>query len=95
MTSMRTALFPLTTLLLIGAVVLPAQAEEACKNAPKDQWLSADAIKSKVEGMGLTVRQVKEDDGCWEVYGLTRDGKKAELHLEPTTGAVVEQDVDD
>jgi len=92
---MRTALLlPLTALLLAGTVTLPALADEDCKAAPKDQWLAADAIKSKAEGMGLTVREVKEDEGCWEVRGLTTDGKKAEVHFEPTTGAVVEQDSD-
>ena len=92
----RFMLLPLTALVLAGAVTaLPARAEIACKPAPKDQWLTADAIKGKAEGMGLKVRKVKEDEGCWEVYALTADGKRTELHLEPTTGAVVAQEVAD
>lgn len=92
---MRFAPLSLTALLLTP-LALPAQADASkCSAAPKDRWLSADAIKSKAESMGYQVRRVQEEDGCWEVYAITADGKRAEVYLEPTTGTVVAQNIDD
>ena len=38
---------------------------------------------------GWTVRRIKEDGGCWEVYGLDEKGKRMEAYFHPVTLAPV------
>ncbi|MHA7968347.1 PepSY domain-containing protein [Rhizobium sp. CAU 1783] len=65
-----------------------AESEQSCGNAPKDKWMTEDALKAKATGMGFDVRQVKVEDGCYEVYGI-KDGKKVEAIFNPETGEQV------
>jgi len=88
---MRTAQF-LTALALTFAVALPALAEgdsASCGDASRDQWMSEDAVKAKAVELGYDVRKVKEEDGCYEVYGIDKNGAKAEIYMHPVTGEVV------
>ena len=41
------------------------------------------------------MRRVREEDGCWEVYAMASDGKKAELYFAPATGELVSKGKDD
>ena len=50
--------------------------------------MTEDALKAKATGMGFDVRQVKVEDGCYEVYGI-KDGKKVEAIFNPETGEQV------
>ncbi|MEK0085093.1 PepSY domain-containing protein [Benzoatithermus flavus] len=70
-----------------GAV--PAFAAELCKEHPKDQWLKPEQIKTKAEELGYQVRSVGEDEGCLEVKGVNKEGKKVEVYFDPTTAEVV------
>lgn len=81
----------LSGLLVSVAATGQAQASEraACGNAPRDQWMSTDAVKAKVAALGYDVRRVKEEDGCLEVYAIDKNGAKAELYLNPMSGAIV------
>jgi hypothetical protein len=67
-----------------------AQAEdESVKcDAPKDKWMTEEAMKAKATEMGYDVRQVKVEDGCYEVYGI-KDGQKVEAIFNPATGEQV------
>jgi hypothetical protein len=67
-----------------------AQAEdEGTKcDAPKDKWMTEEAMKAKATELGYDVRQVKVEDGCYEVYGI-KDGKKVEAIFNPATGEQV------
>ena len=44
-----------------------------------------DMLKEK----GWTVRRVKEDGGCYEVYGLDDKGQRVEAYFHPVTLAPV------
>lgn len=82
----------MTALALTFTIAMPALAEgedASCGNASRDQWMSEDAIKAKAVELGYEVRQVKEEDGCYEVYGIDKNGAKAEIYLNPVTGEVV------
>lgn len=67
----------------------PAFAAELCKERPKDQWLKPEQIKAKAEELGYRVRSVGEDEGCLEVKGMSKEGKKVEVYFDPTTAEVV------
>ena len=68
-----------------------AQAEdESTKcDAPKDKWMTEEAMKAKATEMGYDVRQVKVEDGCYEVYAIDAKGQKVEQIFNPETGAQV------
>ncbi|MEP2030381.1 MAG: PepSY domain-containing protein [Paracoccaceae bacterium] len=49
-------------------------------------WLNDAEITEKLEATGWSARFVKEDGGCWEVYGTNPDGKRVEGYFHPVTG---------
>lgn len=85
---MRTAIFALA-LGLAAVTAAPAFAADLCKPYPKDQWLSPEQIKAKAESLGYTVRAVLEDEGCLEVKGMSKEGKKVEAYFDPTTAELM------
>lgn len=80
----------LTGLALTIAATAPALASDipACGEAPRDQWMSEEAIKTKASELGYQVRKVKVEDNCYEVYGIDQKGAKVEIYFNPVTGTV-------
>jgi hypothetical protein len=80
---------PLLT--LIACLILPVSASATglhnCAATDPDTWLSKDALTRKLEAEGWTVQRLKEDGGCWEVYGTTPEGQRVEGYFHPVTGA--------
>lgn len=66
---------------LLGTGVAFAS-DDLCDVA-KDQWQPEEALKQKLEGEGWKIKRVKVDDGCYEVYGETADGKRMEAYFDP------------
>jgi hypothetical protein len=89
-------MLPYAALILTAAAAAPALAEEAnCGSAPREQWLSEEAIKAKGTEMGYEVRRVKAEGGCYELYAVDKSGAKAELYFNPVTGALVNRSDED
>jgi hypothetical protein len=65
-----------------------AETMEGCGNAPKSDWMSEADITAKAVEMGYEISNVKEEDGCYELYAR-KDGKKMEVFMNPVTGEVV------
>lgn len=57
-----------------------------CDPVAKADWISQADLTSKLEAEGWKVRRMKEDGGCWEVYGTMPDGKRVEGYFHPATG---------
>lgn len=76
------------------AGVANAENKAECGSAPMDKWMTKEAMQTKAQDMGIEVRQVKVEDGCYEVYGM-KDGARVELLFNPQTGAQVGADGDD
>jgi hypothetical protein len=72
--------------MLVGA---PAFASEDCKEYPREQWLMPEQIKAKAEELGYSVRSIGEDDGCWEIKGTDKTGRKVEAYFDPVTAQLV------
>ena len=88
-------------LLTMAALILAGTAGSAlaspkCTSEPESKWLSEDAMKTKIAGMGYSKIRVfkKTKSGCYEIYGYAANGKKAEVYFNPVNGAVVESNVD-
>ena len=65
-----------------------------CTKAPESAWMSLDEIKEQLTEAGYEVRQVKAEEHCAEAYVITPEHEKAELYIDPTTGDIVNQDID-
>lgn len=66
-------------ILTLTAVALmatgPAFAGTQCTKAPRSQWQSKAALKKHLKAEGLTVRRIKTEGGCYEVYAVDKKGK--------------------
>lgn len=71
-----------------ACITAPAFASDICAEHPKDQWMKEEAITALVTEQGYEVKNVKEEDGCWEVKG-TKDGKRVEAYFDPVSGELV------
>jgi len=71
-----------------ACITAPAFASDICAEHPKDQWMTEEAITALVTEQGYEVKNVKEEDGCWEVKG-TKDGEKVEAYFDPVSGELV------
>lgn len=66
-----------------------------CGNVPIADWMSETALRERVTAMGIDVREIDIDDGCYEVEGRNRDGRRLEILFHPQTGEQVRIDGDD
>jgi hypothetical protein len=82
------------TILVLVAFVAAARAseDEGCTKAPREQWMSVEQLKSKLEEQRYTVSNVEIEDDCAEAQVRDKDGKTAELYVDPATGAVVKRE---
>jgi hypothetical protein len=85
MTTLR--LIATATLALLPTIVL-AHGDVECK-VPAKEWQPKEALASKLEKEGWTIRKLKVDNGCYEVYGFDAQGKKRETYFNPKTLEVV------
>jgi len=68
----------LTALALL--VATPAfAAGGTCSTAPASKFQSKATLKSQLKSEGLTVRQIKVEKGCYEVYALDAKGQKVNV----------------
>ncbi|WP_439154403.1 PepSY domain-containing protein [Yoonia sp.] len=49
------------------------------------EWQPKEAAAAYAETLGIRVRKIKIDDGCYEIDGRDSDGSKVEIKLEPDT----------
>ena len=68
-----------------------------CDSGPESGWQSKDTLEKQLTEKGWTVRRIKVDGGCYEVYALDETGKKVEAYFHPVTlePVPVEEDHDD
>lgn len=57
-----------------------------CEPVEKADWITDAALEEKLVSEGWSVRRMKVDGGCWEVYGTTPEGVRVEAYFHPATG---------
>ena len=88
-------------LIFVAILALPAfsgvaLASPTCTKEPQSKWLSEDAMKKIIADLGYkNIKVFHKTKSCYEIYGYTADGKKAEVYFNPVTGKVFESNVDD
>lgn len=60
-----------------------------CESGPKSGWQPVETLEQQLKAKGWTVRRVKEDGGCYEVYALNEKGERGEYYFHPVTLAPV------
>lgn len=91
---MSRTLIALTALLTVSTISGVALAAPNCTSEAKSKWLTEDAMKAKVAEMGYKdIRTFKTSGNCYEIYGMTNDGKRAEVYFNPVSGQVVESKI--
>jgi hypothetical protein len=90
------ALTAVTVLALAPTLAKADGANVTCTAEPKAKWMTHQAITEKAEAAGYhDVKKVKVEGTCYEVYARTKENKKAEVVMDPMTGAVVKTEIDD
>ena len=56
-----------------------------CEAIPKEEMKPQMELQRKLTGEGWKVRQVKNFNGCYEVYGFDAGGKRVEAFFNPKT----------
>lgn len=80
----------LRTAVITTALAIPVGASATglhkCEETERASWLSQADLTDKLEAQGWSVRRMKEDGGCWEVYGTNPEGLRVEGYFHPVTG---------
>jgi hypothetical protein len=77
-------------MLMAAGCLLAASASQAtglatCDAGPKEKWQPTTKLEQNLKDKGWTVRRIKVDGGCYEVYGLDEKGNKQEAYFHPLT----------
>ena len=67
----------LATLAVVA--VGPAYAAGKCAAGPKSEWQPKSALESQLQTEGFTVKQIKIESGCYEVYATDKGGKRVNM----------------
>ncbi|CCG41151.1 PepSY domain-containing protein [Magnetospirillum molischianum] len=66
----------------------PAFAADLCKPADGPAKPESE-IRAMLEGQGYQIRKIATEDGCIEMKGTDKAGKRAEVYVHPVTGEIV------
>ncbi|WP_395020711.1 PepSY domain-containing protein [Dongia sp.] len=83
--------FALSLLIASVAGIGTAAAEDIC-NVPQAEWQPKEALQQKLVSEGWTIKAIKIDEGCYEVYGKDAAGQRMETYFDPKSFAVMKQD---
>jgi hypothetical protein len=83
--AMRFLRFSCAVVALLGVHSAGATGLATCDSGPKEGWQPQAKLEAMLKEKGWTVRRVKEDGGCYEVYGLDDKGQRVEAYFHPVT----------
>jgi hypothetical protein len=63
-----------------------------CPKYPKGEWMKEADAKAKIAEQ-YNIKKFKVDGNCYEIYGTTKDGKKAEVYFDAKTLAIVKSEI--
>lgn len=71
-----------------------ALAEDHCERSMRD-WQPREAAAQKIRDMGIELRRIRTDDGCYKIYGRAADGRLVEIEMDPVTLDILETEYRD
>jgi len=78
-----------TALILTTSGPMPAMAADTDCYVPMADWKPKHEVKKMAEDNGWTVRRIKIDNGCYEVYLLDSEGGELEARVNPATLKII------
>ena len=82
-------------LAVVAAVIVSGIAGYASADQPGSDWMNKEQVMGKLNAAGYSnITGLEADDGHWEGKG-TKNGKIMEFHVDPHTGALTKEEVDD
>lgn len=84
-TSAFTTRFTLALGLAVCSLAAQATGLATCDSGDRSKWMAVDKLETQLKAKGWTVRRIKEDGGCYEVYALTDKGERVEAYFHPLT----------
>jgi hypothetical protein len=74
----------------LAALAIPAMAaEKACTSEPTSKWISQTDASTKATALGYTVRSIKVENNCYDVFALDKGGKHVLAVMDPISGKIV------
>lgn len=86
---MKSPLSLVLAALLFAAAQASATGLATCDSGPKSGWQPPKKLEKQLTDKGWQIRRIKEDGGCYEVYGLDDKGQRVEAYFHPVTLAPV------
>lgn len=62
-----------------------------CTGAPKAQWQPEKDVRASLEKQGYTVTRIKTEGSCYAAYVTGKDGRQAELLINPVDGKLADE----
>ena len=81
----------ITVLTVVAGSTTAAFAAPTCTAEPQSKWMTEVAMKKMIADKGFTIKEFKISGSCYEFYGKSKDGKRAEIYYNPVDGTVVKQ----
>ncbi|NBS11353.1 MAG: PepSY domain-containing protein [Gammaproteobacteria bacterium] len=79
---------------LVSTAALASDDSYRCSGIHSDQAKTKEQIAAHFEAQGWEIRRIKADDGCFEIYGIDRDGKRREAYIDPNSLEIIRDDKD-
>jgi hypothetical protein len=77
----------------IAAIMICSQSSATglatCDSGPQEKWRPQAELEKQLTEKGWSVRRIKIDGGCYEVYALNEKGERVEAYFHPLTLASV------
>ena len=71
---------------LLLAVASPAvAASSVCSTAPASKFQPKATLEKQLKAEGMTVRRIKTENGCYEVYGIDKAGQQVNVAFNAET----------
>jgi hypothetical protein len=83
--SLRPALLAVVAAAVLASPIAGATGLATCDSGPKSTWQPVEKLEDLLKKKGWTIRRVKEDGGCYEVYALDDKGQRVEAYFHPVT----------
>lgn len=82
---MKLALVTTFAIASLAAASAQATGLATCDSGPKAGWQSQEKLTQDLTARGWKVNRIKEDGGCYEVYGMNEKGQRVEAYFHPKT----------
>jgi hypothetical protein len=56
-----------------------------CDSGPEENWQAKEVLQAQLEATGWTIRRIKVDGGCYEVYAVNEKEERVEAYFHPVT----------